>query len=102
MADIATGELRLIQDKRRVLKGGTSVALTAKEYDLLLHFARHPGKVFSRSQSQSTEDVDLVIDVSKGIDGQVSCSTEYRTTIVAGKHHIIVPSIKTTVGIIDR
>ncbi len=50
MADLATGELRLIQDKRKVLKGGTPVALTAKEYDLLLHFARHPGKVFSRSQ----------------------------------------------------
>nr|WP_282959059.1 response regulator transcription factor [Desulfobacter hydrogenophilus] len=50
LADIATGELRVIQDKRRVLKGGMPVALTAKEYDLLLHFARHPGKVFSRSQ----------------------------------------------------
>jgi DNA-binding response OmpR family regulator len=29
---------------------GTPVALTAKEFDLLLHFARNPGRVFSRMQ----------------------------------------------------
>jgi len=26
------------------------VELTAREFDLLLHFARHPGRVFSRAQ----------------------------------------------------
>ena len=26
------------------------MALTAREFDLLLHFAKHPGRVFSRAQ----------------------------------------------------
>ncbi len=30
--------------------GGGSVTLTAKEFDLLAHFASHPGVVFTRSQ----------------------------------------------------
>ena len=29
---------------------GAEVALTAKEFDLLLHFAHHPGRVYTRSQ----------------------------------------------------
>jgi DNA-binding response OmpR family regulator len=29
---------------------GRAVELTAKEFDLLLHFARHPGRVYSRAQ----------------------------------------------------
>ena len=35
---------------REVLKDQVRLELTAKEYDLLLHFARHPGQVFGRSQ----------------------------------------------------
>ena len=35
---------------REVRKEGKDLALTAREFDLLLHFARHPGQVFSRSQ----------------------------------------------------
>lgn len=35
---------------REVRKGGEDLALTAREFDLLLHFARHPGQVFSRAQ----------------------------------------------------
>jgi two-component system, OmpR family, response regulator ResD len=35
---------------RRVRLGGTTLALTVLEFDLLLHFARHPGQVFSRDQ----------------------------------------------------
>ena len=34
----------------RVLVNGTDVALTQREFDLLLFFARHPGRVFSRDQ----------------------------------------------------
>ncbi|MEH0021457.1 MAG: response regulator transcription factor [Desulfobacter sp.] len=49
-ADIIAKDLRLIPEKRRAVKDGNTVELTAKEYDLLYHFARHPGKVFSRSQ----------------------------------------------------
>jgi len=35
---------------REVTKGGDDLALTAREFDLLLHFVRHPGQVFSRTQ----------------------------------------------------
>jgi DNA-binding response OmpR family regulator len=35
---------------REVRKGKDDLALTAREFDLLLHFARHPGQVFSRAQ----------------------------------------------------
>ena len=49
-SDIVAGDLRLIPDKRQVLKADTPIELTAKEYDLLHHFAGHPGKVFNRSQ----------------------------------------------------
>jgi len=47
---IRTGELSVDVEKRRVLLGERSVELTAKEFDLLLHFARHPGRVYSRAQ----------------------------------------------------
>lgn len=36
--------------RRRVSVEGHQLQLTAKEFDLLLHFASHPGHVFSRSQ----------------------------------------------------
>ena len=43
-------DLMIDVDKRTVTQGGRPVALTAKEFDLLLHFARHPGRVYTRSQ----------------------------------------------------
>ena len=36
--------------RRSVSVGETAVELTAREFDLLLHFARHPGRVYSRQQ----------------------------------------------------
>ena len=36
--------------RRSVTACGQPVELTAREFDLLLHFARHPGRVFSRGQ----------------------------------------------------
>jgi len=36
--------------KRRVRVGGNEVNLTAREFDLLAHFVRHPGRVFTRLQ----------------------------------------------------
>ena len=44
------GELCVDPDKRRVLLGADAVELTAKEFDLLWHFASNPDRVFSRSQ----------------------------------------------------
>ncbi|MFQ6024452.1 MAG: response regulator transcription factor [Acidiferrobacterales bacterium] len=37
-------------DRRKVTVRGKTVELTAREFDLLLHFARHPGRVYSRAQ----------------------------------------------------
>lgn len=44
------GDLTLVPEKRKVVIDNTPVELTAKEYDLLLYFASHPGRVFNRSQ----------------------------------------------------
>ncbi len=47
---IQCGEMRIDVEKRSVAIAGRSVELTAKEFELLLHFARHPGRVYSRVQ----------------------------------------------------
>lgn len=44
------GAMKIDIEKRIVTVEGKIVDLTAKEFDLLLHFARHPGRVFSRVQ----------------------------------------------------
>jgi DNA-binding response OmpR family regulator len=47
---IKAGELAIDATSREVSVAGRSVSLTAREFDLLLHFARHPNVVFTRSQ----------------------------------------------------
>ena len=47
---ISLGKLVIETDKRKVTLADKKVVLTAKEYDLLLHFASHPGRVYSRAQ----------------------------------------------------
>ena len=47
---IRNGELDIQPDRRQVRCRGESLDFTALEFDLLLHFAQHPGHVFSRSQ----------------------------------------------------
>ncbi|MHB8764083.1 MAG: response regulator transcription factor [Deferrisomatales bacterium] len=42
--------LALDPSRRKAIVGGRPVSLTAREFDLLLHFARHPGRVFTRAQ----------------------------------------------------
>jgi DNA-binding response OmpR family regulator len=44
------GPLEIDPDKRRVRLSGSTVELTAKEFDLLFLFASHPGRVYSREQ----------------------------------------------------
>lgn len=44
------GDLAIDIDQRTVQRGGHAVELTAREFDLLAHFARHPGRVFTRAQ----------------------------------------------------
>lgn len=50
---IADG-LRIDPARRRVFIREQPVELTAREFDLLWHFARHPGRVFSRVQLLDT------------------------------------------------
>jgi len=47
---IERGSMRIDVGKRQVNVDGEDVALTAKEFDLLTHFARNPGQVFNRVQ----------------------------------------------------
>jgi DNA-binding response OmpR family regulator len=44
------GEIAIDVDRRIVERGGKPVELTAREFDLLVHFAQHPGRVFTRAQ----------------------------------------------------
>ncbi|MEP6738739.1 MAG: response regulator transcription factor [Caldimonas sp.] len=47
---LRNGDLEILPAKRQVRFRGTSLDFTALEFDLLLHFASHPGHVFSRGQ----------------------------------------------------
>jgi len=49
-AMVMRGDLAIDVDRRQVRVGGREVTLTAREFELLLHFARHPGRVYSRTQ----------------------------------------------------
>jgi DNA-binding response OmpR family regulator len=47
---LRNGELEILAAKRLVRRHGQPIEFTALEFDLLLHFAQHPGHVFSRGQ----------------------------------------------------
>ena len=48
---IAVGKALVIDTASREVRiDGVAISLTSKEFDLLLHFARNPGRVFSRLQ----------------------------------------------------
>jgi len=47
---IRVDELEIDTGKRTVTLAERPIALTAREFDLLVHFARHPGRVYSRTQ----------------------------------------------------
>jgi DNA-binding response OmpR family regulator len=47
---IRAGDLVVDADKRKVTLKGDPVPLTAREFDLLLHFATHPGRVYTRME----------------------------------------------------
>jgi DNA-binding response OmpR family regulator len=44
------GDLVINLEKRRVMLGETKIELTAKEFDLLVHFAMHPGRNYTREE----------------------------------------------------
>jgi DNA-binding response OmpR family regulator len=47
---LRNGDLEILPAKRQVRLRGATLDFTALEFDLLLHFAQHPGHVFSRAQ----------------------------------------------------
>jgi two-component system alkaline phosphatase synthesis response regulator PhoP len=47
---IQAGDLTIDPEKRKVTVQGKPVHLTAREFELLMEFARHPGRVFTRGQ----------------------------------------------------
>ncbi len=47
---VRNGELEILPVRREVRVAGRALEFTALEFDLLLHFANHPGRVFSRAQ----------------------------------------------------
>ena len=47
---LSAGDMVIDVEKRGVTVAGRPVDLTAKEFDLLLQFAEHPGRVYSRQQ----------------------------------------------------
>jgi DNA-binding response OmpR family regulator len=47
---LSLGDLAIDVQKRLVSVGGEEKTLTAREFDLLLHLARHPRQVFTRDQ----------------------------------------------------
>jgi DNA-binding response OmpR family regulator len=47
---LQVGEIEIDVERRTVRCGGRSVELTAREFDLLVHFAQHPGRVYTRAQ----------------------------------------------------
>ncbi len=49
-APIRTATLEIEPERRKVRVRGKPVELTVREFDLLLHFARYPGRVYSRAQ----------------------------------------------------
>ncbi|HET7737949.1 MAG TPA: response regulator transcription factor [Tepidiformaceae bacterium] len=47
---IVSGDIEVDRDRREIRRGGTAVRLKPKEFELLLFFVEHPGRVFSREQ----------------------------------------------------
>ena len=47
---VRSGDLEIDLDKRSARLEGKPLNLTAKEFDLLVQFARHPGRVYTRNQ----------------------------------------------------
>lgn len=47
---LAAGDLAVDVERRSVTLAGNAIDLTAKEFDLLLHFVQNPGRVYTRDQ----------------------------------------------------
>lgn len=48
------GSLRIVPPQRATYRGETAVPLRPREFDLLVHLARHPGRTFTREELLTT------------------------------------------------
>jgi DNA-binding response OmpR family regulator len=58
---IQAGDLVIDTEKRKVVLRGRSTDLTAKEFDLLLQFAKNPGKVYTRSLLSKLACLEMMV-----------------------------------------
>jgi DNA-binding response OmpR family regulator len=49
-SSVTVGPIEIDADARTVRVDGEAIELTAREFDLLIFFARNPGRVFTRGQ----------------------------------------------------
>jgi len=68
VSELRFGSLIIDTGARTVTRDGAPVPTTAREFDLLVHFARHPGQVFTREQIVSA----VWGDEFEGDDGTVT------------------------------
>ena len=85
---IQHGQLTLDINKRKVLLAGQKIELTEREFKLLVHFARSPGRVFSRM-----ELLDSVWGVSHQgyehtVNSHINRLRSKLSTVLEGKHCI--------------
>ena len=80
-AIVTVGELMINTETRQIHAYGNPIALTPREYDLLIHMARQPGRPFTRNQlldavcGESTEAFDRNIDtIVKRLRGKIEKS----------------------------
>ncbi|PZS09681.1 MAG: DNA-binding response regulator [Solirubrobacterales bacterium] len=50
---LRVGELELDRLTRKARRGGVAIRLSTREFDLLVHFMRHPGQTLSRARLRS-------------------------------------------------
>ena len=85
---ISLGQLSLDIDKRKVIFDGQKIELTSREFNLLTHFAKFPGKVFSRM-----ELLDSVWGISHQgyehtVNSHINRLRSKLSTVLEGKHCI--------------
>ena len=71
-AVVRHGDLEVDPVRHEVRVGGEAVPMTATEFRLLLHLARHPGRVFTRPQLLEKAVGNDVIVVERNVDVHVS------------------------------
>ena len=69
---IALGPWVLDRERVRVYRGDEPVELTRREYDLLEHFASHPGRVFGRQELLDSVWGDDFVGTERTVDQHVA------------------------------